>query len=174
MIHGKPRAPTADRSPAVSVDTPAFFCQRKQNLDALSRVSYGALAACLDQVPFYQVFERISPRRLYHRAVPTAGHPSTRDTNRPCLKVGRERPDVRLCYSALTNSNASKMSFKLNTHSMFATRPVGLCQCLFPANSLTSVQRCRACAPAVRAPATTIIRATPSSRATHSSPPCSR
>ena len=136
--------------------------------------SYGALAACLDQVPFYQVFERISPRRLYHRAVPTAGHPSTRDTNRPCLIVGRERPDVRLCYSALTNSNASKMSFKLNTHSMFATRPVGLCQCLFPANSLTSVQRCRACAPAVRAPATTIIRATPSSRATHSSPPCSR
>src|SRR3984893_14294354 len=27
-----------------------------------------------------------------------------------------------------------------NTHSMFVTRPVGLCQCLFPANSLTPVQ----------------------------------
>ena len=31
-----------------------------------------------------------------------------------------------------------------NTHSMFVTRPVGLCQCLFPANSLTPVQRCKA------------------------------
>src|SRR5205809_154159 len=31
-----------------------------------------------------------------------------------------------------------------NTHSMSATRPVGLCQCLFPANSLTSDQRCEA------------------------------
>ena len=148
MIHGKPRAPTADRSPAVSVDTPAFFANASKILMLFRGLaSYGALAACLDQVPFYQVFERISPRRLYHRAVPTAGHPSTRDTNRPCLKVGRERPDVRLCYSALTNSNASKMSFKLNTHSMFATRPVGLCQCLFPANSLTPVQRVQSCVP---------------------------
>src|SRR5580700_5667130 len=38
-----------------------------------------------------------------------------------------------------------------NTHSMFVTRPVGLCQCLFPANSLTPVQRCKATNGATRA-----------------------
>ena len=31
-----------------------------------------------------------------------------------------------------------------NTHRMLVTRPVGLCQCLFPANSLTPVQQCKA------------------------------